>query len=127
MEFFYSVPSAKTVDEAIEAVRENAGKAGFRVLHIHNVTATLAEKGFNREELRIIEVCHAPSLNHVLEADINIAYFTPCKINVYEQDGQVYLGTVRPTMMTQFFPGADIAAVAQSVENGLMEILLASR
>ncbi|MHB9144518.1 MAG: DUF302 domain-containing protein [Symbiobacteriia bacterium] len=127
MDFFYSVPTSKTVDEAIDAVKENAGKAGFRVLHIHNVTATLAEKGFNREELRIIEVCHAPSLNRILDADINIAYFTPCKINVYAQDGQVHLGTMRPTMMSQFFPGAEIADVAQSVESALMQILASSR
>lgn len=126
-EFVHVVSASRSVAEVVESVKENASRLGFRVLHVHDVAATLADKGFEREPLRIIELCHAPSAHRVLGEDINIGYFIPCKINVYEQNGQVYLGTLRPTMMAQFFPTADTAEVATAIDAALLQIVSASQ
>lgn len=126
-EFVYSVATDKTLDEAVVAVKANAEKLGFRVLTVHDVTTTLAQKGFEREPLQMIEICHAPSLHRVLGADVNIAYFTPCKVNVYVQNGSVFIGTLKPTLMSQFFPGAGIDEVAETVEASIQQIIDSSR
>ena len=39
---------------------------GFWVLHTHDVKATLASKGFDREPLKIIEICNPKYVTEVL-------------------------------------------------------------
>ncbi|HEX9002452.1 MAG TPA: DUF302 domain-containing protein, partial [Blastocatellia bacterium] len=57
--FEYTVTTNKSFEEAVEAIQRRAAENGFRVLHTHDVAATLAEKGFPREPLKIIEICNA--------------------------------------------------------------------
>ncbi len=72
MDFDYTVTTEKSFDEAVEAVETETKNAGFRVLYIHDVTATLAEKSFHMEPLKIIEICNAKSAYTVLPGDIKI-------------------------------------------------------
>ena len=58
----------------------------MRVLYIHNVQKDLAEKGFQRNPLKIIEFCNAKYANDFFNADIKIGLCMPCKINVYVKD-----------------------------------------
>jgi uncharacterized protein (DUF302 family) len=53
MPFERTVLTDKQFDRAVSAIERKAGEQGFRVLHIHDVAATLAEKGFLREPLKI--------------------------------------------------------------------------
>ena len=71
--FQYTVETKKSFEEAVSAVEQNTAAKGFRVLHTHDVTATLAEKGFQREPLKIVEICNAKYAHEVLQKDINVA------------------------------------------------------
>lgn len=53
--FERTVTTDKAFEEAVSAIERKAGEKGFRVLHTHDVAATLGEKGFPREPLKIIE------------------------------------------------------------------------
>ena len=57
-EFDYTVETKKGFDEAVLAVEAKSKEKGFGVLHTHDVKATLASKGFDREPLKIIEICN---------------------------------------------------------------------
>ena len=57
--FEYTIETNKEFDEAVAAVEETSAQTGFRVLHTHDVAATLTEKGFPREPLKIVEICNA--------------------------------------------------------------------
>lgn len=116
MNFEYTVETEKSFDQAVEAVQAKTAEKGFRVLHVHDVTATLAEKGFQREPLKIIEICNAKYANQVLNADVSIGLFMPCKINVYTKEGQTFLSALLPGVMGSFFPGKGIEPVAAEVE-----------
>ncbi|KKS86126.1 MAG: hypothetical protein UV59_C0002G0001, partial [Candidatus Gottesmanbacteria bacterium GW2011_GWA1_43_11] len=96
MDFDYTVTTKKSFDEAVTSVEKETKNAGFKVLHIHDVTATLKEKGFEIEPFKIIEVCNAKSAYAVLQADIKIGLCLPCKINVYLKDGKTYISGMRP-------------------------------
>lgn len=91
MEFDYTVITIKDFDSAVKSVQEEIVKAGMRVLHIHDVQKTLAEKGFEREPFKIIEFCSAKYAYEFLNADIKIGLCLPCKINVYVKDGQTFI------------------------------------
>ena len=123
MELDYTVTTRKSYTDALNALIGGAGAHGFRVQFVHDVAATLAEKGFRRDPVAIVEVCNARYASQVLEADVKIGLMLPCPIMVYEQDDEVRIPTMRPSLIGGFFPEADIGEVAQEVESALLEII----
>jgi uncharacterized protein (DUF302 family) len=123
MELDYTVSTSKTYDEAVSAVTERAEANGFRVQFVHDVAATLAEKGFAREPVTIIEVCNAKYASQVLASDVKIGLMLPCPVMVYEQDGEIFISTMRPSLIGGFFPDAGIDDVAAQVEIVLVRII----
>ena len=67
MEFDYTTTTAKTFDEAVLSVQDEIAKAGMRVLYVHNVQETLAEKGFEREPFKIIEFLQRKVCQRIFE------------------------------------------------------------
>lgn len=116
MDFDYTVTTAKSFSEAVKAVEQETETAGFRVLYIHDVTATLKEKDFDIEPFKIIEICNAKSAYTVLKADIKIGLCLPCKINVYQKNGTTYISGMRPIILPQFFPRADLGNLPAEVD-----------
>ena len=112
MQLDYTVATGKDFDQAVEAVARETADAGFRVLFVHDVAATLAEKGFQRERVSIVEMCNAKYASQVLAADVKIGLMLPCPIMVYAEQGQVFITTMRPSLIKDFFPNADIAGPA---------------
>jgi uncharacterized protein (DUF302 family) len=123
MDFDYTVTTKKSFDEAVTSVEKETKNAGFKVLHIHDVTATLKEKGFMIEQFKIIEVCNAKSAYAVLQADIKIGLCLPCKINVYQKDGKTYISGMRPVILPQFFPQANLGNLPIEVDEIIRGII----
>jgi uncharacterized protein (DUF302 family) len=121
--FIYTVESAKNFDDAVRAVESKSAEKNFRVLHTHDVAATLAEKGFPREPLKIIEVCNAKYANEVLNADVNTALMLPCPITVYVENGKTYISTMRPSLMAGMYSAPSIGKVADEVEKAVLAII----
>lgn len=123
MRMDYTVITQKSYDAAVEAVVEATQRHGFRVLMVHDVAETLAEKGFDREPVSIVEVCNARYASQVLEQDVRIGLMLPCPIMVWEESGKVQIATMLPTLIADFFPRAEIAGVASEVE-GIMKAVI---
>ncbi|HEX9094057.1 MAG TPA: DUF302 domain-containing protein [Coriobacteriia bacterium] len=123
MELDYTVTTAKPYDEAVRAVIASTEARGFRVQFVHDVAATLAEKGFAREPVTIVEICNARYASQVLERDVKIGLMLPCPIMVYVQAGQVRISTMRPSLIGGFFPDAGIDDVAAEVESVLVDVI----
>jgi len=127
MEFDYTVTTEKSFDEAVAAVEQETKRAGFRVLYIHNVSATLKEKNFRIEPFKIIEICNAKSAYAVLQADIKIGLCLPCKINVYIKNKQTIISGMRPIILSQFFPNANLGNLPAEVDQIIQNIINDSR
>lgn len=95
----------------------------MRVLHVHDVQAVLAEKGWQRAPFKIIEFCNAKYANDFLQADVKIGLCMPCKINVYVKDGQTFISGMRPTILPQFFPDANLGTKPQEVDEIIHTII----
>lgn len=122
-DFDYTVATDKSFDKAAAAVERDTKTAGFRVLYIHDVTATLKEKGFEIEPFKIIEICNAKSAYAALEADVKIGLCLPCKINVYQKDGKTYISGMRPIILPQFFPHVNLGNLPQEVDTIIRGII----
>lgn len=121
--FEYTVATEKPFEETVVAIEKKAAEKGFRVLHTHDIAATLAEKGYPREPLKIIEICNARYASQVLSKDVKISLMLPCPISVYSEAGKTHISTLLPTSIVQFFPRAGIESLASEVEDIVLKIL----
>lgn len=121
--FEHTVTTEKPFAEVVLAIEKKSAENGFRVLHTHDVAATLAEKGFPREPLKIIEICNAKYASQVLNKDVKISLMLPCPISVYVQGGKTEISTLLPSSIADFFPHAGIEGLAAEVESVVLRII----
>ncbi|MFY3792163.1 DUF302 domain-containing protein [Ureibacillus sp. MALMAid1270] len=129
MDFHYTVITNKTIDEAIASIEENLKENKFGVLWQLNLTETLQKKGVDsyRNPYRILEVCNPVEAARVLERNPLVGYFLPCKITVYEDEGNTKIGLPKPTAMISLINDGELVSIAESIEKILINVLEKSK
>ena len=121
----YISSTIKTVDQVTEAMASVVNSKGFGLLHVHDLKATMASKGVEfGPEVRVFEVCNPFKAQGVLTEDIHLNMALPCRISVWEEGGEVKIGTLLPTKflgMLNSSPG--LQAPAKEVEDVLVAIM----
>ncbi|MCC6446739.1 MAG: DUF302 domain-containing protein [Armatimonadetes bacterium] len=117
--FHYTLESDAPFEKVVEALEAEAPRRQFRVLHVHDVTKTLAEKGFEMVPLKIIEVCSAKYAKQALDADRMVSLMMPCRISVWSEGGKTHISTIRPDVIREFYPGKGLESFAREVEAAL--------
>jgi len=125
--FLHTVESTKPFEETVRAVEQRTAEKGFRVLYTHDVSSTLAEKGFAREPMKIIEICNARYASEALKKDVRLAVMLPCPICVYVEHGKTFINTFLPSAIPSFFPEADLESLAAEVSRIVLEIINEAR
>lgn len=113
----------KSFDSVCESLEANAPLRHFRVLAVHDVQKSLEERGFNRDPLRIIEVCNASFAHDALAREIDASIFMPCKFIVYTDKGKTVVSLGRPTAIAEFLPGTGLESVSWQVEESLIAVM----
>ena len=121
--FLHTVDTTKSFEAAVEAVEQKVAEKNFRVVNTYDVAASLAEQGYRRGPLKIIEVCNARFASEALEKDINVALMLPCPISVYTEGGRTYISTMRPSALVAFSPGSGLEEIAAEVERVVLQII----
>ena len=122
----FRIESDKSFDEVVANIEQQVHEHKFRVLAVHDVQATLAEKGITREPLKIIEVCNAAFADEALSKSINVALFMPCKYTVFPEGGKTIVNLARPSMIAEMVPDGDLSELAHNVENRLITVMEAA-
>ncbi len=123
MEIEYHVDTDRPFNEVVADVERLSAEKSFRVLHVHDVQATLAEKGFERGPLKIIEICNGKFAHEALKENISVSLFMPCKINVYTEGGKTRIKAMRPAAIADFMPQAGLEQLAGEVDKIVVEIV----
>ncbi|MEI6057459.1 MAG: DUF302 domain-containing protein [bacterium] len=92
--FDYTVQSKRDFDSTAEGIINEIEKYGMRVLHIHDVRATLAQKGLASDSFKMIEFCKADYADTLLRIDPRIGVFLPCKISVYVREHTTHVSVL---------------------------------
>lgn len=123
MDIEYQVDTDRPFDDVVNDIAKLSAEKSFRILHIHDVKATLAEKGFEREPLKIIEICNGKFAHEALQKDMSVSLFMPCKINVYTDKGKTRIKAMRPAAIADFMPQAGLEQLAGEVDRVVVEIV----
>jgi uncharacterized protein (DUF302 family) len=114
-----------SVDAVVQRLTDALMKRKFGVLHVHNLKATLNGKGVPFEtECQVMEVCNPQQAAKVLTDDIDLNMALPCRISVYEKEGDTVVGMISPkAMLAELSDSEALAQVADEVESVLTEAI----
>jgi uncharacterized protein (DUF302 family) len=126
MNFIHELVTERPFNEVVANIERQTAEHKFRVLAVHDVQATLREKGLEREETKIIEVCNAGFAHTALQKDTRTAIFMPCRYSVHRENGKTIVRLGRPTMIAQMMPDSGLTELAAGVEETLKRIMTES-
>jgi len=121
----YIVNSNKDIEQAAKDLEAAVVNHSFGVLHIHDLKATMNKKGVPFEhECRVFEVCNPKKAFEVLSEDISMNMALPCRISVWEEDGQTKIGMINPKPMLEMLSSSKkLSKVADEVQTTLTAII----
>ncbi len=121
-QYTYAAKTDKSVPEAVKAVQKSLKEHGFGTLWEMNVPSKLQEKGvdYDREAV-ILEVCNPKQAKRALDANLEAIYFLPCKVVVFDADGQTTIGMMLPSVMLEALQDSNLNAFAHEVEDALRQ------
>lgn len=128
MEIIFELETTRAFPDALAAVKEQLAARSFGVLWELNFKDKLQEKGLDFEQnFQVLEVCNPKQAKEVLDRHLDMGYFLPCKVGVYERDDKVFIGMLRPESLMALAGKPDLNEVAQRVEATMREALEAAR
>ena len=121
----YIVKSQKSVDQVATDFEAAVTRNGFGVLHTYDLKATLNNKGVPfSNELRIFEICNPMRAAAVLDADMEMNMALPCRVSIYEQDGNTLIGMISPSAMLSMLSDAPgLKSIADQVESEIKKMI----
>jgi len=124
----YVVKTDKSIDQAQADLEEATDANKFVVLHTYDLRATMKSKGvdFDRE-VRVLEVCNPHHAKTAMSADIEVNLALPCRLSVWGQEGQHYIGMLKPSALLQTVSEAPLQDLANDVEETLIKLIEAAR
>jgi uncharacterized protein (DUF302 family) len=117
-EIKYELSTGKSFDEAVTSITKSLEEQKFGVLWKLNFKDKLKEKGIDFENnFMILEVCNPHKAKEVLTSHIDIGYFLPCKLVVYEEKGNVKIGMMNPETLIGMLGYEDLKNTAKEVQD----------
>ncbi len=127
MDIIFERKTDKNFDKAVEDLKASLKEKTFGVLVELNLKDKLQERGqdFNTNFL-VLEVCNPVKAKAVLDKKIEVGYMLPCKMAVYEKNGEVWMGMQNPKMLIDLIGDDSLADVAEEVYQHLSSAIEAA-
>lgn len=124
MDMIYEKKTKKSFEEAVSSITEELKKREFGVLWSLNFKDKMAEHDIDfKNNFMILEVCNPQKANEVLSKHIDMGYFLPCKMVVYENYGNVMIGAPEPKKLMALMGYDDLENVADEVQAIMFEAI----
>lgn len=110
--------------EAIEAaVKQAAARRDAHILAVTQVGHLLGGAAARSTGAINLTICHPELYAALLEAEIRMSAFLPCRIAAYSREGGVTLETMSPVEFCRVLNRADLAPLAVPLEKLLSETM----
>ncbi|MDO8502681.1 MAG: DUF302 domain-containing protein [Gemmatimonadaceae bacterium] len=122
---YYLIETNKSFTQASADLESAVMRHGFGVLYVHDLGATLRNKGIAfDEECKVFEVCNPGQAAKVLSIDMRLNMALPCRISVFTEKGKTKIGLIKPTqMLSALSQDASLARVAEEVEDKTIQMV----
>ncbi len=120
MDMMYKKQTGKRFEEAVEDLKSRLAEHKFGILWELNFKDKLQEKGQDfSTNFKMLEACNPVQAKKAFDAHLEAGYFLPCKLVVYEDQGVVQLGMLRPTELMGLAHLDNLSTIAEAVEQDL--------
>ena len=120
----FEMETKKSFDEAVLSIKQSLEEQNFGVLWGVNFKEKLKEKGVDFDSNFItLEVCNPHKAKEVLSKHIDVGYFLPCKVVVYEDKGSVRIGMAHPEILIDMLGYKDLQETAKEVGEILVKAI----
>ena len=111
-------------EKAVERTREELQKEGFGVLTEIDVRATLRKKlDVDYDNYIILGACNPPFAYQALQVEKDIGLLLPCNVIVYEQEGEIQVSAIVPTVAMSMVENEELQSIAAQVEQKLKQVI----
>jgi uncharacterized protein (DUF302 family) len=120
----FKIETSKDFDPVCRDLEKAVLKNQFGVMTVHNLNETMKKKGVDfGPPCRIFEVCNPHQAKKVLEKNMDLSSFLPCRISVFAEGRKTVLTTLKPTTIISMFNMPDLQQTAKEVEETLIRIM----
>ncbi len=124
MKYNYTKKVSLSFSDTIQKTKEALTANGFGILTDIDVAATLKNKlDVTYEPYLILGVCNPALAYKSLQAEKEIGLFLPCNVIIYEQEGNVFISVIRPTIAMGMIENETLATVAAQAEKKLLSAI----
>lgn len=110
----------KTITDITAALKDE----GFGILTEIDVAKTLKKKlDVAYPNYIILGACSPSNAYRALQAEKEIGLLLPCNVIVYEDDNEIYVGIMKPTVILALTDNKVLSEVAKEVEGKLIRTL----
>ncbi len=114
MNFAYFRISKYTLEKTIKNVKENALKAQWKVL---------GEVSLPDNNGKMILICRPEWVGTLVKENHQLLGFLPCAITVFDQKGQVHIGTGQPAVIKALAQSHSITRLADEAEKQIKDLI----
>ncbi len=125
----YIVTSEKSIDQAATDLEAAVKANQFGVLNVQDLQATLQSKGIDfQQPCRVFDVCNPHQAKAVLTEDISMNMALPCRISIWQENGQTKIGAISPkSMLAMLSDSEKLASIAEEVDGVMQRIINAAK
>lgn len=124
MEMLYIKSTSISVDAMDERLKAAAERHQFGVLNVTDLRSKMHSKGVEfASACKVFDVCNPHRAKAVLESKMEISTALPCRISVYEENGETKVATLLPTKVLGLYGVGDLDSIAEAVESDLIAII----
>jgi len=123
--YIVNVQKGVTPAQIKMGIQSGAEAENMNVVGTLDVQQGLNERGIKSNQPYVIyEVCNLVLGAKILKSTPEFGAFAPCKIVMYEQNGQLKLMTYLPTYALKYFPkNPESAKVAQELDHQIITVM----
>jgi uncharacterized protein (DUF302 family) len=111
-------------EHAVQRVREELQKEGFRILTEINVKETLKKKlDFDFDKYVILGACNPPFAHRASQAERDVGIVMPCNVIAHEHEGKTFVASTLPTVTMAVVKNDRLAPLAAQVESELKKAI----
>lgn len=124
MDYGYAKQIDLSFPKALELVRSELAKEGFGILTEIDVKQALKTKlDVEYDNYVILGACNPSFAYKSLQAEKQIGLLLPCNVIVYQDNGEVFVSTIRPTVAMGMVNNPKLAELANTVEGKLKKVV----
>ena len=128
MNYGYSKQIKLPFDEVVEKAREKLGNEGFGVLTEIDVKATMKKKlDLDYDNYIILGACNPVFADKALQMEKEIGLLLPCNVIVYEDNGNVFVSGIVPSVAMGMVENPKLGEIAMEVKKNLKKLSILFR